>query len=546
MSSAMRKAGAVTSLLAATGAAVTIGSVQLASADSATATTGVNIRSGPGTNYAIVGGLVRGQKITAVGKPHSGWIKVRFNGSAAYVSAQYLSMNGKATVPGPANIYTKGVKIATTALNVRQSASLGSKIIGYVADDQKVTLTGKQSRGYAEVLYGGRRAWVSAQYLVSSMNDLPRDTGSRYATADLFIRTTADSNFKIITTVRKGTELQTTGATRNGFAQVVFHNAIRWVTARYLSDRTVSGPVSSTPATSAKPAPARTVRHATKPTRSSAPKIVGSRYATTGLLIRTTSGSDFKTITEVPTGSRLSITGRSANGKAQIIYDGAVRWVTARFLSTSKPRVQNDQPAPTLPKVIGTRYATTALLIRNRSTAAYTTITTVPTGAKLSITGVYENGRAQIVYDHAVRWVTAQYLSKAAPGTTTSSSFVSSPPSSNRGEIALAYAKAQLGKPYVWGAEGPDSFDCSGLTLRAWQAAGVDLPRTSQMQFLASPRVSLNDLRPGDLVFFYGPSPSHVGIYAGNGQVINAPRPGRTVEYTAIAYMPVAGATRPG
>ncbi|QDP98385.1 SH3 domain-containing protein [Microlunatus elymi] len=578
MSSAMRKAGAVTSLLAAAGAAITVGGVQLASADSVTATAGVNIRSGPGTKYAIVGGLTAGQRITAVGKPTNGWIKVRFNGDTAYVSAAYLDLKSGDTSPGPANIYTKGTKIATAPLNVRQGASLGSKVIGYIAAGQNVTLTGKQSAGFAEMLYGGQRAWVSGQYLVSSMNALPKKTGARYATADLLIRTSTDSDFNIITTVKKGTRLQATGVTRSGYAQIVYNSAIRWVTAKYLSTQPVSsapasnsGTSSSGPAKQTKPAtshsnPAKTSGSTSgtskadpsktgnaRPTTPAVPKVVGSRYATTELLIRTTSGSDFKTVAEVPRGARLQITGATANGKAQVVYGGVARWVTAQYLSTSKPKAQTSRPVtPALPRVVGTRYATTELLIRTTSGSNYKTVDTVPTRTKLKITGTYANGRAQIVYNGAVRWVTSQYLAKSKPASRSSSGgsssvgLVGSNTSSNKGKIALNYAKAQLGKPYVWGAEGPNSFDCSGLTLRAWQAAGVNLPRTSQQQFLASPRVSMSNLKVGDLVFFYGPSPSHVGIYAGNGKVINAPRPGKVVEYTPIAYMPVAGATRPG
>jgi uncharacterized protein YgiM (DUF1202 family) len=546
----MRKAGAVTALLAATGTAVAVGTAQLASADSATATTGVNIRSGPGTNYRIVGGLAAGQKITAVGKPHTGWVKVHFNGSTAYVSAQYLDLKSRSASAGPAAIYTKGAKIATASLNVRQGPSLGAKVIGYVPQGQNVTLTGKQSRGFAEMLYGGQRAWVSAQYLASSMNSLPKDTGSRYATADLLIRTSTDPDFKIITTVKKGTELQTTGATKNGYAQIVYQNAIRWVTAKYLSNQTVTGPTPSKPAhsgsskghSSSKPA-----KQDPRPNPSvKLPKIIGTRYATTELIIRTTPGSDFKSITDVPTGTKLSITGKTRNGKAQVIYGDAVRWVTAQYLSTTKPRQHTESEAPSLPKIIGSRYATTELIIRSKSTANYKSYGTVPAGTKLSITGVYKHQRAQIVYHNAVRWVTAEYLSKSKPGKPSNPGDGAPVASSNKGKVALAYAKAQLGKPYVFGGDGPNSFDCSGLVMRAWQAAGVNLPRTTYDQFDASPRVSMDNLKVGDLVFFYGPNPSHVGIYAGNGQVINAPRPGKTVEYTPISYMPVAGATRPG
>ena len=116
---------------------------------------------------------------------------------------------------------------------------------------------------------------------------------------------------------------------------------------------------------------------------------------------------------------------------------------------------------------------------------------------------------------------------------------------SQRALTALAYAKAQLGKPYVFGAAGPNAFDCSGLTMMAWRAAGVSLPHLVSAQYNAvAHKVSISELEPGDLVMFY--NMGHVGIYAGNGMVIHAPRPGKTVEYLPMKYMPFAGAVRPG
>jgi cell wall-associated NlpC family hydrolase len=118
---------------------------------------------------------------------------------------------------------------------------------------------------------------------------------------------------------------------------------------------------------------------------------------------------------------------------------------------------------------------------------------------------------------------------------------------SNRGEKALAFARKQLGKPYRFGATGPDAYDCSGLTGAAWRAAGVTLSRTSQTQFRDGRAVSKSDLKPGDLVFFYSSSaPSHVALYAGNGMVIHAPHPGSNVRYIKMKYMPFSGARRPG
>ena len=116
---------------------------------------------------------------------------------------------------------------------------------------------------------------------------------------------------------------------------------------------------------------------------------------------------------------------------------------------------------------------------------------------------------------------------------------------SSRGAEALAYAKAQLGEPYVRGGDGPSSWDCSGLTSAAWGSVGVSLPHSSGQQYNRGASVSKSDLQLGDLVFFYSDI-SHVGLYAGNGQVIHAPRPGKSVEYIKMSYMPYAGARRPG
>ncbi|WP_186768119.1 C40 family peptidase [Streptomyces qinzhouensis] len=115
---------------------------------------------------------------------------------------------------------------------------------------------------------------------------------------------------------------------------------------------------------------------------------------------------------------------------------------------------------------------------------------------------------------------------------------------SSRAARAVAYAYGALGKPYVWGATGPASYDCSGLTRAAWRAAGVSLPRTTYTQIGAGRRVARSELAPGDLVFFY-PGVSHVGLYVGGGRMIHAPRPGAQVRIASVDEMPFAGATRP-
>ncbi|MEW1815401.1 C40 family peptidase [Streptomyces diastaticus] len=113
-----------------------------------------------------------------------------------------------------------------------------------------------------------------------------------------------------------------------------------------------------------------------------------------------------------------------------------------------------------------------------------------------------------------------------------------------KAEKVIAFARAQMGKPYVWGAAGPDSFDCSGLTQAAWKTAGISLPRTTWDQVGVGQKVSVDAAQPGDLVFFYDDI-SHVGIYIGGGEMIHAPKPGADVRVESIYYMPIHSVVRP-
>jgi peptidoglycan DL-endopeptidase CwlO len=114
---------------------------------------------------------------------------------------------------------------------------------------------------------------------------------------------------------------------------------------------------------------------------------------------------------------------------------------------------------------------------------------------------------------------------------------------SPRAAAALAAARSAVGRPYVWGANGPSGFDCSGLTQWSYAQAGVGLPRTSQAQRYAGRQVSLAEAKPGDLVA-YRDDASHIGMYVGNGQVVHAPYPGAPVRYDPVGMMPVSSVTR--
>lgn len=138
------------------------------------------------------------------------------------------------------------------------------------------------------------------------------------------------------------------------------------------------------------------------------------------------------------------------------------------------------------------------------------------------------------------------------PGATTTTTakapaggVLSNPPVSSGASAAVAEAKRQLGKPYVFGGSGPDNFDCSGLTAWAWKAGGRTLPHSATAQYNMLPHVAITNLQPGDLVFF-GSDIHHVGIYSGGGQMIHAPQTGDVVKYSSIASRSdLVGAARP-
>ena len=119
------------------------------------------------------------------------------------------------------------------------------------------------------------------------------------------------------------------------------------------------------------------------------------------------------------------------------------------------------------------------------------------------------------------------------------------PPVGHGASAAVSTARAQIGKPYVYGAAGPDSFDCSGLTMYAWRAGGVSLPHSSQAQYSGSTHIPVSQMQPGDLLFFYSDI-HHVAIYSGGGMMIEAPHTGASVRETPVRFSDLVGVGRVG
>ncbi|MBB1515018.1 SH3 domain-containing protein [Tessaracoccus sp. MC1679] len=287
-----------------------------------TATTNVNIRTAPTVSSTRLAVLQKGQSLPSQGSSN-GWTTVTYQGRTAYVASAYLNGGTAASTPSSttsngSTTSSTGTVYTTANLNLRVGPSLSDAVSVVVQRGTALQLAGKVSGAYVQVSHNGKLLWAASQYIsataAAAYGQLPAVTGKGRATAALMIRTTPYTGFVNLGDVPAGTILDTTGVVTNGMAQVVYKGAVRWVNAKYLVAVSASTPAPTAPAL-----PATTVR-----------------YATTVLNIWTaSSGTSY--VGEIPRGGEVRVTGLVTNGRAQAVVNGAVRWVTARYLSTTKP-----------------------------------------------------------------------------------------------------------------------------------------------------------------------------------------------------------------
>ncbi|MDF1487115.1 SH3 domain-containing protein [Tessaracoccus caeni] len=289
----------------------------LADADTTmTATTRVHVRSEPSTSAKSLTILSSGEEVTAGRTSDDGWTEVTYQGQKAYVFGKYLS--GKTTSAPVQDSGATGTAYTTGTLNVRTGPGTSYSKVGTAAKGTALTLTGKISGNFTQILWRDKEHWVASSYLSESKPSnpatLPKVTSKGKATTALMIRTTSTSSFQSLGDVPRNTILDLTGKVENGMAQVIWEGNVHWVNNRYLTaveeDSTPEAP-SSQPKTS-------------------------TRYATADLNVWAKS-SGLSHSTEIPRGSKIQVTGTIENGRAEIIHNGARRWVTSRYTSTTKP-----------------------------------------------------------------------------------------------------------------------------------------------------------------------------------------------------------------
>ncbi len=293
-----------------------------------------------------------------------------------------VGLTGLGIAAGPLAV-AGTVVTANGGLNVRSGPSTSASILGVLRTGEVVTVVGASSGGWTTVSYGGRTAYVASAYLASDSSaataptTTASPTGTAWTTAALNVRSGPSLSSPVVTVVSSGTQVTLTGESSNGYRSILFAGTTRWVSAAYL---TTSSPTSC----------------AALPTTSQV-------RATAALMIRTTSDASFVNLGDVPAGTILDVTGVTQNGVAQIVRDGALRWVNAGYIvpvgaagPVASGTAQSSQPVTTCqaswygdpqPTASGEAFDPNAMTAAHR---------TLPFGTVLKVTN-QANGKSVLV-----------------------------------------------------------------------------------------------------------------------------------------------------
>ena len=245
------------------------------------------------------------------------------------------------------------------------------------------------------------------------------------------------------------------------------------------------------------------------------------------LNVRSGPSTSYSITTKLYKGDKVEIL-ETSNGWHKIkASNGKIGWVSGDYIKVSSG--STSQPSTSTTKATVTA---TSLNVRSGAGTSYSVITKLSKGTVVDVLESASNGWKKIKTSNGtIGWVSGSYLANGVVEQT-------STPSTNKVQAVIDLAHKQLGKPYVWGAEGPNSFDCSGLIYYVYKnAASITLPRTSSDQYSAGVAVSRSNLKAGDLIFSSTDGTgniTHVAIYVGDGQMIHAPRNGKNVEKVSI------------
>ena len=353
-------------------------------------------------------------------------------------------------------------------------------------------------------------AAIAATSIVSMKNISTVEAASQIATVteNVNFRTGPSTSYSSITVISKGSSIEVLSTSGN-WVNAKYNGKTGYIYKDYVSNSTSTSNSETTQTT----------------------KYVNT---TAGLNVRTGPSTSYAKIATLSYGQSVNVLSTS-NGWSKINYNGSTGYVSSQYLQSTKPSSSSSSETSQTVKYVNT---TSGLNMRTGPATSYAKITTIAYGQSVNVLST-SNGWSKINYSGSTGYVSSQYLQSTKPSSSSSSNSGSTSVSSSASSV-IAYAKTLLGKPYVWGAQGPNSFDCSGFTYYVFKnKAGIVLPRTSSAQSKYGTPVSWSNLRAGDLMFFdtngvNNGQVSHVGLYIGNGQMIHASSSQRKIVITSV------------
>ena len=407
--------------------------------------------------------------------------------------------------------------VTADALNVRSGPSTSYGITTKLYKGDKVEIL-ETSNGWHKIkASNGKIGWVSGDYIkVSSGSTSQPSTSTTKATVtatSLNVRSGAGTSYSVITKLPKGTVVDVLESASNGWKKIKTSGGTTgWVSGEYLT--TGSAGNSSTNNSTSQTSYKATVN-------------------TDSLNMRKGAGTSYSVITKLSKGTVVDVIESASNGWKKVkTSNGTTGWASGDYLTTGSAGNSSTDNSTSQTSYKAT-VNTDSLNMRKGAGTSYSVITKLSKGTVVDVLESASNGWKKIKTSNGtIGWVSGSYLANGVveqPST----------PSTNKVQVVIDLAHKQLGKPYVWGAEGPNSFDCSGLIYYVYKnAAGITLPRTSSAQYSAGVAVSRSNLKAGDLIFSSTDGTgniTHVAIYVGDGQMIHAPRNGKNVEKVSIS-----------
>ena len=351
-------------------------------------------------------------------------------------------------------------------------------------------------------------AAIAATSIVSMTNISTVEAASQIATVteNVNFRTGPSTSYSSITVISKGSSIEVLSTSGN-WVNAKYNGKTGYIYKDYVSNSTSTSETTQT-----------------------------TKYVNTtaGLNVRTGPSTSYAKIVTLSYGQSVNVLSTS-NGWSKINYSGSTGYVSSQYLQSTKPSSSSSSETSQTVKYVNT---TSGLNMRTGPATSYAKITTIAYGQSVNVLST-SNGWSKINYSGSTGYVSSQYLQSKKPSSSSSSNSGSTSVSSSASSV-IAYAKTLLGKPYVWGAQGPNSFDCSGFTYYVFKnKAGIVLPRTSSAQSKYGTSVSWSNLKAGDLMFFdtngaNNGQVSHVGLYIGNGQMIHASSSQRKIVITSV------------